>query len=63
VLLQELLGEVLQVALGERSASGNSDGEVTGLSGFGNADSGAQVVGATINLDSLLKETLLQFML
>ena len=57
VLLQELLGEVLQVALGEGNVGDNSDlvvGTARDHDGF------TQVVGATLNLDAIVKELLLQ---
>jgi hypothetical protein len=56
VLLQELLGEVLQVTLGEGNVGNNGDLVV---SGTGDGNSLTQVVGTTIDLDTVMKVLLL----
>jgi hypothetical protein len=56
VLLQELLGEVLEVTLGESNVSDNGDlviGRTRDSDGF------TEVVGTTINLDTVVKVLLL----
>lgn len=51
ILLQELLGKVLEIALRERDSSDNNDLVIT--SRDGNCIS--QVVGATFNLDTIMQ--------
>ena len=53
--LQELLAEVLQVALAELAISSHSD---LGLAILGDGDLVAEVAGLAINLDALQKELL-----
>jgi len=52
VLLQELLGEVLEVTLGEGNVGNNGD-LVVGRAR--DSDSLTEVVGTTINLDTVMK--------
>lgn len=52
VLLQETLGEVLEVTLGERNVG--SDGDL-GISTTGNLDGITKVVGAALDLDAIVK--------
>lgn len=54
LLLEVLLGQVLQVSLGERKLSSDDDlGLVTG-----NGDLGAEITGFAVDLDSVVKELL-----
>jgi hypothetical protein len=52
VLLQETLGEVLEVTLGERNVG--SDGDL-GISTTGNLDGFTKVVGTALDLDAIVK--------
>lgn len=56
VLLQELLGKVLQVALGESNVGNNGDLVITSA---GDNDGITQVVGAALNLDAVMEELFL----
>lgn len=56
ILLQELLGKVLQVALGESNVGNNGDLVITSA---GDDNSITQVVGTAFNLDTVMKELLL----
>ncbi|RUP43952.1 hypothetical protein BC936DRAFT_150146 [Jimgerdemannia flammicorona] len=57
VLLQELLGEVFEVALGESRVGSNGD---LGVVAAGNGDGIAEVVGTTTDLDAIVEELLLR---
>ena len=52
VLLQELLGEVLEITLGESNVGNNGDLVVSRAR---DSDSLTEVVGTTINLDTIMK--------
>jgi hypothetical protein len=52
VLFQELLGEVLEVTLGESNVGNNSD---LVISRTRDGDGFTEVVGTTINLDTVMK--------
>jgi hypothetical protein len=52
VLLQELLGKVLEVTFGESNVGNNSD---LVISGTRDGNSFTEVVGTTINLDTIMK--------
>ena len=52
VLLQELLGKVLEVTLGESNVGNNGDLVVSRTR---DSDSLTEVVGTTINLDTIMK--------
>jgi hypothetical protein len=52
VLLQELLGEVLEITLGEGNVGNNGDLVVSRTR---DSDSLTEVVGTTINLDTVMK--------
>ena len=56
VLLQELLGQVLQVTLGESNVGDNSD---LVISGTGDNNGFTQVVGTAFNLNTVMKELFL----
>ncbi len=55
LLLEELLRQVLEVALGEGAVSG--DGELVAIAG--NGDSTREVAGLAVDLDALVEEELL----
>ena len=52
VILQELLGEVLEITLGESNVGNNGDLVVSRAR---DSDSLTEVVGTTINLDTIMK--------
>lgn len=56
MLLQELLGEVLEVALREGSGGDNGD---LGVVATGDSDGFTEVVGAAADLDAVVQELLL----
>jgi len=59
VLLQELLGEVLEITLGESNVGNNGDLVVSRAR---DSDSLTEVVGTTINLDTVMKVLFLYIM-
>lgn len=56
MLLEELLGEVLEVALGELLVGGDGD---LGIIGTDDGDLVSETTSAALNLDAIVKELLL----